>query len=84
MCFKTFSRILHRDLHCKNILIDPKLTHATLIDMDLMCLHGNVTGLDADVNPDGPVAGLDMDKNLQQVWPLPDWRLVPVIMGLWN
>ena len=52
-----WSRILHRDLHCKNILIDPKLTRATLIDMDLMCLHGNVTGLDADMN-------------LQQVWPL--------------
>ena len=65
-----FVRIVHRDLHCKNILIDPKLTHATLIDMDLMCLHGNVTGLDADVNVDGAVTGVDADAYLQQVWPL--------------
>jgi len=48
---------LHRDLHCKNILVDPNLTHATLIDFDLMCFHGSVVGLEADME-------------LQQVWPL--------------
>lgn len=50
-------RLVHRDLHTKNILVDPGLTHATLIDMDLMCIVGGVVGL-------------DRDKELQQVWPL--------------
>ena len=46
MCF----RVLHRDLHSMNIMIDMDLTHLTVIDVDLMCIHGGVVGVDADVN----------------------------------
>lgn len=61
------SRVLHRDLHCNNILIDPKLTHITVIDVDLTCFHGSVVGVDAN---HGTVAGADANSNLQQAWPL--------------
>ena len=33
-----------------NIMIDADLTHLTVIDVDLMCIHGGVVGVDADVN----------------------------------
>lgn len=55
--FLTLCRIVHRDLHTQNILIDPKLTHATLIDMDLISFIGGVVGV-------------DREEDFTQFWPL--------------